>query len=288
MLKRKARNGFGGMERLGTEEDTPVAPQEVRELLARLNEASLDVSSHGEKTRTLGSLAVETGIPVSRLRQELQSVRGDRHANPIRRWGRAVLITLVLGAGGWLWTTLESKEGLGGLSIANPFGALASGQGLVAMDTVRFGPDQGQYQVEPSFQAPKTIKPGLSIAAEVQGVMWGMGDHRAQNLREPLTEAEEADLIRSLESLLRHVRNRAEKRGMAPAVWVYGGNPELAYEGKAYTVTLFLQAYQSSNAIQVPVPPLGADEEDFERLSRAAVKTLVSKLQGNLKFFSRF
>lgn len=270
------------MERLGTEGETPVAPHEVRELLTRLNEESVEAPSPSE-ARTLGRLAVETGIPLDRLRQELDSVRG-RRAPKSRSWlAPAALLAVTLGVGGWLWMAKSPKT----IPVTLP-ASVVSEQGLVALDSVTYGLDVGQYKVEPTFRPTKAIKPGISISAEVGGVLWGVGDHRAQITRKPLTTKEEADLVRTVEELLQHVRNRAPKRGFRPAKPILGGNPEMVYEGVAYTATVTVQSYRVSGMAQVPIPPNGIDEEEFKRLSKAAAKRAVSMMQRDSEFLSQF
>lgn len=274
------------MERLGTEEETPVAPHEVRELLARLNEGSVEALPPSE-TRTLGGLAVETGIPIDRLQDELYSVRGQRPKKPMPWLAPAALLAVTLGIGGWLWSATIPKEIPLPPALTTPIVPLPSDRGLVGLDSVTYGPDGGQYKVEPTFQPTEAIKPGLSISADIRGVLWGAGDHRAATVREPLTDKEEAQLARSIEELLRHVRNRAAKREIPPGKPMALGDPEFLYEGAAHSVTIYIQAYQGSGMTQVPIPPVGADDEDFKRLSKAAAKRVTRMFQQHLKFMSR-
>lgn len=275
------------MEQFGSEAETPVAPHEVRELLTRLNEGLVEAVAPRE-ARTLSGLAVETGVPIDRLKRELDSVRGRRTFQP-RPWlAPAALLAVTLGIGGWLWTaTLPKSEAVVRPEVSQPV-APVSDRGLVPLNTVTYGPDSGHYRVEPTFQPTTSIKSGLSVSAEVSGVLWGAGDHRAEVLRDPLTAKEEDDLTQSIEELLSHVRNRATKRGIPTGPAATMGDPETLFEGPAYLVNLYLYSYNGSMMSSVPVPPAGVDEEDFKRLSKAAAKRAVAQLRQQLGYRTGF
>lgn len=274
------------MERLDTETETRVAPHEVRELLLRLNEGSVE-SLPPSETRTLGGLAVETGIPIDRLQDELHSMRGRRPAKPMPWLPPVALLAVTIGIGGWLWSATAPKKIPMGPITSTPVMQIPSDRGLVNLDSVTYGPDSGLFKVEPTFQPTEKIKPGLSISAEVKGILWGAGDHRAAALRELLTKSEEAKLTQSIEELLRHVRKRAGKRDIPLGPDSTFSNPQLLYEGKAYTVNLYINSYNGTASVQVPVPPLGTDDEDFARLSKAAAERAVGQLRRSLTFMLR-
>ncbi|MGV3618772.1 MAG: hypothetical protein ACO1SV_25900 [Fimbriimonas sp.] len=271
------------MERLRTEAETPIAPHEVRELLTRLNETSVE-SLPVDETRTLGGLAVETGIPFDRLQHELDGLRGRRKRS--LPWIVPVsLLAATVGIGGWLLsqpltTPAASVPPVPGNIMAPP--PDMSRHGLVELSQVDFGPDSGSYMVEPTFQPINPIHEGISLCAGVDGVLWGSGNRRMKVLKTPLTAAEEAELRKSIEELLAHVRTRATKRKMPTAT--RPSEPTLPYEDPAYTVNLMLLHYYGLSSASVPIPPSGVDEAEFRRLSRAAAKLAVDRLQWQLRF----
>jgi hypothetical protein len=275
------------MERLETEAETRVAPHEIRELLTRLNEGSVEALPPSE-TRTLGGLAVETGISIDRLQNELDTMRGRRVKRPLPWLAPAALLAVTLGIGGWLWTATVPKtvpyEPAVPISVTT---TPISDRGLVDLASVTYGPDGGRFKVEPTFMPSESMMPGISISAEVKGVLWGAGDHQAKALREPLTKAQEAKLGASVEELLRHVRKRAGKRGIPigdPSVY---GDAEMLYEGKAHLINLYVLMYNGTAMVQVPVPPLGTDDEDFTRLSKMAAKRVIAQTQYYLRIMNR-
>lgn len=274
------------MEKIVTEAETPVAPHEVRELLTRLNEGSVEATAPSD-TRTLSGLAVETGIPIDRLQRELDSVRGRRAPKPKPWLAPMALLAVTLGIGGWLWTATLPKPVVEAPPQTPPLMVPASDRGLVPLTTVTYGPDSGQHRVEPTFQPTASMKPGLSVSAQVGGVLWGAGDHRAEVLREPLNAKEEAELTQTVEELLRHVRNRATKRGIPTEPSGVHGDPETLFEGPAYMVNLYMLSYSGSAMSSIPLPPAGADDEDFKRLSKVAAKRAVAQLQQQLGFRAR-
>lgn len=275
------------MERLETEAETPVAPHEVRELLTRLNEGSVEALPPSE-TRTLGGLAVETGIPIDRLQEELDSVRGRRPAKPKPWLAPVALLAISLGIGGWLWTATLPKPApplpMETLPAKTPE---LSNRGLVGLDQVTYGPDSGSYRVEPNFAPSQELPPGLSIAADVKGVVWGAGDHRAAVLTDPLSDAQAAQLTRSLEELLGHVRKRADKRGIPLDKSTMSASPDAFYDDAAFWANVRIESYGGNAYVQVPIPPPGVDDADFARLSKAGAKRAVAELQQSLRWRKR-
>ena len=274
------------MERLVTESETPVAPHEVRELLTRLNEESAEGITQSE-SRTLGGLAVETGIPVDRLRKELNSVRGLREIRPLPWLPPAILLAATLGIGGWLWSTTKPKVVEPLASVSAPAPATISDRGMVGPEAVTYGPDNMVYKVDPTFSPTHEVMPGVSISAQFQSVLWGAGDHNAKALKDPLTKAQEKRLEDTIVELLKHARQRIAKYGVAPGPTVGTADPAGSYAGMGHNIDLRILSYQGTAMSNVPLPPLGTDDDDFKRLARVAAKSAVAGLRRRIELERR-
>jgi len=255
--------------------DLPVAPQEIRELLTRLTEASVE-SIPATEARTLGGLALETGIPIDRLRSALGEIRGER--SPLKWPIPVALIAAVLAIGGWLLRPtppVQAPPQIGPFATPAGTGNLS---GLVPLDQVTFGPDSGSFQVDTSFSPTAPLQPGVSISATVGNVMWGSGDHRAAALQGPLTAEEEERLRKSLTELLGHVRERATRREL-PTTPLPG-----QVLGKGYVVQFTIQTYFGTTGGSVTLPASGTDDEIANNSIRDAVDKAAKTLQEQLRW----
>ncbi len=260
------------MERFAPEPEAMVAPGEIRELVARLTEQSVDAVPVGV-ARTLEGVSLETGIPVARLRETLVQMRREgRFTIPPAAWAGFVALAAF---GVW---AVRHTPGLETVTPAAPVSVPVVKppvvepdlSGTVSLTQVTYGPDGGDLQVDPAFEPTKPLPEGVSISATVGKLLWGSGDHRAKALDHPLSP-EDADAVRAaVEELLRYVRRDAARRHLPvdPYGVDLGGN---SYGG-------------SANARAALPPPGASNDAAAEAAGRHAARDLVERLQSNLRW----
>lgn len=255
-------------ERLSPEPEALVAPGEIRELVARLTEQSVDAIPAGE-ARTLEGVSLETGIPVARLRETLGQMRREgRFAIPPAAWAAFVALAAF---GVW---AVRHTPGLEPAPVSPPVVAPAPApavepdySGTVALTNVTYGPDGGNLKVDPDFEPSHPLPPGVSISATVGDVLWGSGDHRADALTKPLSDGD-ADVVRKdIEELLEYARQAAARRRLA-----------------AGPVNLSVNTYGGVGGSGAKMPPPGKENDaraaaEARKTARAAVEALQEQLR---------
>lgn len=256
-----------------------IAPAEMRELLTRLTEHSIEGIRPSE-ARTVAGLALETGIPAERIREAL----GQMRTKPATRWPVfAAGAFAVLALATWLIVHRTSPEpnppAVVPSVVAKPQIVTA---GLVDLKDVSYGPDQGPFRVDPSFEPPVELPSGISISASVDKVLWGAGDRRGEALSGALTKVSEDHLRRDLVELLKFVRMRAAKRNLplktTPGDYRYHG------DSPGYVVDLSIETFSGNASSNITLPPPGA-ENDAEalRIIKNGVDQAMSSLESGLK-----
>ncbi len=205
------------MNRLDSE-DSLIAPHEVRELLARLTDQTIE-SIGPQETRTVAGLALQTGVPVDTLRRALADLRGRNTPSVI---GVRVVVALacvaltVLLARRMREPVPQPQAQLPPVQVPRPAPAVRPQinlSGLVPLNEVPYGPVAGNAEAEPTFHPSKVLPDGLSISATVEPVFWGAGDASTSAIQSPLSNRQLAELRVDLKELLHHVRQRAARRG---------------------------------------------------------------------------
>jgi len=267
--------------------DTLVAPQEIRDLLARLTEYRVE-SVPIDEPRTLAGLAANTGIPVSRLEAALREVRGEK-----RRVRPEPVIAGVLG--GALILALVASQLRSQPAVAAPIYApptivsttLTTGQqGLVPLTNVTYGPDSGSYQVDPTFEPSVPPPSGIGYYASVDNILWGAGDRLKVARHSSLTDSEMHDLRAGLTELLAKAREDATRRKMPLSSGGYA-EPTLSFNGEGFSTQLRIDSYNGSEGVSLRLPPTGSNEKDAQRVIKRAVDKIARNLQASLTWQSK-
>lgn len=261
--------------------ETRVEPHEVRELLSRLTETSIEQTGVRE-ARTLEGLSLNTGVPLGYLRRELDRLRGRR-----RDFRPAVAAILAIGIAvtGWVATRPAPVSQTTPLSPTVPVAvssAEAEKRGLVDLKSVTYGPDSGNVLVDPNFEPSQPVQPGLGISGQVADVLWGSGDPRADVLRTPLNDAEQARLESSLTELVEYIRRDATRRRL-PSIPIVE-SPGLVFRGEGHVIHLSIRTYYGSSGGSLKVPPAGTEDAEAEKITRKVVNQIVDSLQAQLRF----
>ena len=213
-----------------TESNALIAPNEVRELLARLTEQSIDAIPANE-SRTLEGLAVETGIPLVRLKQTLAEMREKKAFSvPPIAW---VFIAFLAGLSVWMLRPSSQHALNDAPQVATTTPSTRDISGLESATGVTFGPDFGISFADTGFVPSQPLAEGLSIAVLLQDVVWGSGDHRAKAIEKPLNDRESNAMQRDIEELLAYARNSADRRHLWPP-------------GAAHTLRVQIRTYYGS------------------------------------------
>ena len=264
-----------------SQSETLIAPHEVRELVARLSQATVE-SRTVDDSGTLEGLAVSTGIPVARLREELDAMRG-RRKSVLPALGSVAACMAILGATYFAWPRPKPQVAPTQPPVLAPVDIKKAG--LVQLTDVTYGPDRGSVLVDPSFEPTKPLPEGVSVSAQTGEVLWGAGDHRARAIQQSLSDADTVALKAGLAELLEYARERASKRGLPTSKGLMGvGTP---YSGEGYSFMVSILTYYGACGSQVQLPVPGVDEADAKRAIRQGVDKAVEQLQHQLKTFER-
>jgi len=266
---------------MSNEKEALVAPQEIRDLLARLTEYRVE-SIPIDEPRTLAGLSAHTGIPVSRLEAALLQVRGER-TRPDRRplIGLALAGALVFAVGVTQSRSQPTPQVASGPALVTAPEPTASDlSNLVPLTSVTYGPDSGTYQVDPTFEPSSPPPPGIGFYASIDNILWGAGDRLKVARREPLTDSEAATLRSNLSELLVKVREDATRRKLTLSV--SGADPALSFDGKGFVTQLRIDSYNGSEGVSLRLPPVGVQEKDADRVIKRAVDKAVRNLQASL------
>ena len=270
---------MGATRQESLETDALIAPGEVRELIARLTEQSVEaVPSY--KARTLEGLALETGLPVARLRSILAEMRGRKAFTiPPAAWVGFVLLALLTD-----WIVLHPAPGQvpAPVAAAPEIVPAPDLSGTLSLEDVTYGPDAGLYSVVPGFEPTNPLPEGLSIAATAGNVLWGSGDHRAATIEKPFTPAMAEAIRADVVELLKYVRDDADRRRVPKSPPPFGTG--IAKPTKDRTVTLKGYTYYGTSSEQVQLPPPGPDgDKAVERAIDRAADRFVESLQEQLR-----
>jgi hypothetical protein len=258
------------------EEDAPlttavIAPDEIQELIARLTERSVEGVPYHE-ARTLEGLAVETGIPVGRLQDELTRMRRPRiHVPPL-----AVAATLLMG--GYAYWLLKPKGAPPAPAVAAPAPAAVTPDlsGLVPLSSVTYGPDSGPEMADPGFEPSKPMPEGLSVWATSGGVLWGAGDHRAAVIDKKLPPDVEAAVKDDIIELLKYARADAARRHLP---LVKGRDRR-----DGFPVNLTDACYYGVGGTSASIPPPGKENDQAaERAINRAARELLDRLKERIR-----
>jgi len=262
-----------------------IAPQEVRELIARLTEHSVEGIPFDEP-RTLTGLSLETGIPVEKLRSTLQKMQGkDR---------RRMIVTGVAGGAICLIAmtiALRSRPKESVVVLPQPEVQQVSPivlppyrPGLVSIKTVTYGPDNTDSMVDPTFAPPHTMPPGLSLSLTVDGVLWGAGDPRSGTLLHTLSADQVQELRENIIAVLQYSRSKAKDLQLATGV---RGSPQSGSNAKSYSGILELTNYNGTPQDRVTIPPEGKDHDvEAAGLFAAAADKAIDSLQRQVRLQS--
>jgi hypothetical protein len=277
-------------ETAGLEADAPIAPQEIRELIARLTEQSVEaVPAH--EARTLEGLALETGISVNQLRDGLADLRKPKRFI-VPPAAIAAFVALV-GVGYWaivhtppVDARAPAAESVTAPPVQVPVPVTPDTSGTVPLTNVTFGPDSGNYSVDTGFEPSTPLPEGVSINAQASTIMWGSGDHRAAAFDKPLSPDQEAAVRKAMEELLQYVRADAPRRhvGTPKPGTVTPGAP-----GGTFAVQIGGMTYHGAYGGSVDLPPPGKeyDAAAARAISKAA-KLFVEAMQEQLRQSGRW
>ena len=248
------------------ETDAPIAPAEIRELIARLTEQSVD-SVPAYESRTLEGLALEMGLPLARLRTAYEELHGRKAFSiPPAAWVGFAFLAFYAG---WL----VSHPIPGQAVVVEP---LAANVPLPTVDTadtvpltsVTYGPDGGNFAVDPGFEPSTPLPEGLSVSVSAGNLLWGAGDHHARAIVEPLTPYVEASVEADVVEMLQYVRREALRR-------------KVVFPGGRATVQAL--TYSGSASVELPLPPPGEKDAAAANAIRRAAKTLVERIQAQIR-----
>lgn len=269
-------------ENPGLEAGATIAPREIRELIARLTEQSVEaVPAH--EARTLEGLAIETGISVTRLRDGLAEMRKPKRV-VVPPAAIAAFIALI-GVGYW---AIKHTPPMNGAAQAQPPSVIAPVTPVVEtpvadltntvpLSMVTFGPDAGDIMVDRGFEPTHLPPDGLSVNVQSGKMMWGSGDHRATAIDRPLTPDQEKAAREAIEELLRYVREDAPRRHLGTPVTTPGAPG-------SFMVQLGGQSYHGSYGQSVTLPPPGKENDPAaEKAIHSAAKHLIQNIQNQLQ-----
>lgn len=261
------------------EADALIAPAEIRELIARLTEQSVEAVPFYE-ARTLEGLALETGFSVARLRSMLAEVRG-RKAFTIPPTARAAFVLLALLTA---WIVLHPAPAMVMAPDLSAPVAVSSPDlsGTVSLANVTYGPAAGDYAVVPNFEPRNALPKGLSIVAVVRNVLWGSGDHRAAVIQRPFTSASAETIRANVVELLEYVRDDAGRRKIPTDQYSSGEVVGTPTEQSTVTLYSYTYYYPDIMEVQLPPPDPGHDKAAAQAIERAA-KLFAERIQARLK-----
>ena len=247
-----------------------VAPGEIREIIARLTQQSVEAVPVHE-ARTLEALALETGIPLSNLRETLAEMRRrGQFRVPLGAWLGFAFLGLFA-----YWVTRHPLPGAPpatSVAAPPPKPPKVDLSGTTTLANVTYGPDAGMYHVDTGFVPATALPDGISVAATSGDLLWGSGDHRAKALDGAL-KPDEVEIVRqNATELLRYVREDASRRGLSTA----GTN--------GCSVMLTSYAYNGGGSANVRLPLPGASKDaEAEGAIRVAVNRFVESIQQSLR-----
>lgn len=267
--------------------DTLVAPQEIRDLLARLTEYRVE-SVPIDQPRTLAGLAANTGIPVSRLEAALREVRGEK-----RRVRPEPVIAGVLGGALLLAVVVSQLRGQPAVAApayisSAPVAQAPSTdrQNLVPLTSVTYGPDSGNFQVDPTFEPSVPPPSGIGYYAVVDNILWGAGDRLKVARHSALSDSELHDLRIGLAELLTKAREDATRRKVAVSPGSFA-EPTLSFNGEGFSTQLRIDSYNGSEGVSMRLPPIGSNDKDAQRVIKRAVDRVTKNLQASLTWQSK-
>lgn len=266
-----------------------VAPHEVRELIVRLTEQSVE-GIRFDEPRTLAGLSIQTGVSVDQLRKTLRKIQSRDRRRPIWLAISAVLVVIAVRV---LWarspTTHVSVRATKQEPIQSdqPLLQPTRREGLAPVAQVTYGPEAGDFLVDPTFSPLHMLPEGLGISLEIHEILWGAGNPRSGTLHGPLSASVEKGLREDLLSLLQYARRRAGSFGENPgATSVF--NPALHAEGPAFPASLEEQDYGGQAVTALSIPPPGKESDaEAARIFSKAVDDLVDQLQNRLRMIER-
>lgn len=250
-----------------------VAPGEIRELVARLTQQSVEaVPAH--EARTLEALALETGIPLANLRVTLAEMRRKGHFTvPLGGWLGFAFLGLFA-----YWVINHPPPGAAPAmpTVVAPAPVPKAPEvdysDTTALTNVTYGPDGGAYKVDTGFVPITALPDGISVTAVVGQMLWGSGDHRAKAVDGALKPDEETAVRKNAAELLRYVRSDAARRHLATDGT--SGSPAML-EAYTYSGT-------SGASVRLPLPGATRDAE-AEAAIRRAVDQFVGAIQQSLR-----
>ena len=257
--------------------DQLIAPEEVRELLKRLTESSVEAIPTNEP-RSVAGLALETGLPVSRISYELKQLR----RSGVSRWfigGGVVSVFLALSYGAKLLSQpAPIMRPPPPQAVTPPPADLTSKQfaGLSPLSAVTFGPDSGPVGADTSFVPTHALPPGISIAAISDGVMWGSGDHHSTTFQGPIDDKLRDWLEQSIAELMEAAREGAASRELP----VTDGTPGSIGGDKGYPTNVEILSYNGVAEAAVQIPPPGAQ---YDVQAKNADRRIADQLLAQLK-----
>lgn len=260
--------------------DTPVAPHEVRELLTRLTESSVE-SVRVDEARTLGGLALETGLPIETLTAALGELRGRTRTRSLPPLVAGIILAATVGASWWALQTTAPKPAppLVQQLPATPE-VVADYAGLVPASAATFATnrpisDMADTTFEPSVALPK----GLSIAASTANVVWGFGDAHNWVYRNQLDAKDEQSLRKALDELIDFAIKDAERRSLpgSPLPFNHGPNAR-----QMRSIQVVINSYYGVTNGMLEVPVSGADPKATATAKRKAVDESVKTLRWQL------
>jgi hypothetical protein len=270
---------MGQVEGLADETDSVklIAPHEVRELVMRLNERSVE-GMRFDEPRTLAGLALETGIPTERLRETLRKIQGKGRVRGL--WFAAVGgVTLVGGAIGFLYFRRTEPMVATTPIVVRPAPSdpaiVAMQPGLVPATQVPYGPISGNVYVDPSFVPPHPIPPGLGITVTIGNVMWGAGNPHADSITKPFDSAQLKRLREDIVAMLEYARSHAGPLGLKPNPGTVGPPPF----PPMFPAILTDEAYSGVGSAGANLPPSGKEFDDqAARVIGTAADSLVDSI----------
>lgn len=278
------------MQRLESGESTVIAPHEVRELLERLTQADTEGVDPNE-SRTLAGLSADTGIPIAQLRNALEDLRRGARRR-LAGAGTAVAAIAVAGVAyyGLVFRTPPTPAHLiPSVPAAAPATTDVDESGLIDIGGVTWNSNlSGSAQADPSFVPTTDLPNGLSMTANIGQIYWGTGDLHAEVFSRVPTPQEQEQFRRTVEDLLRHVRERAQARRLPlskqPSLGPY--RTSLPH----YTVSPMMQSYGGAATFPIDLPANSDSRADAEadRIIKAAARDLVKRFTAQLKQSLRF
>ncbi|HTQ09897.1 MAG TPA: hypothetical protein VMI31_07490 [Fimbriimonadaceae bacterium] len=258
------------MRHSGAEGDL-IAPHEMRELLSRLTESSVE-SIRPSEPRTLAGIALDTGIPIEKLQELLLEIRGRKHSH----WPLIAMAAVLILAALWIATRRSATVPAASAPVART--ATIDEEGLVALSAVRYGPSEGPLRVDPGFSPPKPLPAGIAIAAQIGPVVWGAGDRYGQALHTSPSATQTRSIQSDIEALIAHARLHASRRRL-PFSEV-GGDSGLIVEGPGDLIQVSIEASNVESTASLRIPPSGqGSDAEIRALVHRASNLLIERLR---------